>query len=67
MLTSSNKLLGKCRGVNGMKTGYTNKAGHCIVATCEREGRRIAVVILGSTRERDRIASNLIEWAYKQP
>ncbi len=67
MLTSSNKLLGKCRGVNGMKTGYTNKAGHCIVATCEREGRRIAVVILGATKERDRIASNLIEWAYKQP
>ncbi|MBQ7176222.1 MAG: D-alanyl-D-alanine carboxypeptidase [Victivallales bacterium] len=67
MLTSSNKLLGKCRGVNGMKTGYTNKAGHCIVATCEREGRRMAVVILGATKERDRIASNLIEWAYKQP
>lgn len=67
MLTSSNKLLGKCRGVNGMKTGYTNKAGHCIVATCEREGRRIAVVILGATKERDRIASNLIEWVYKQP
>ena len=66
MLTSSNKLLGKCKGVNGMKTGYTNKAGHCIVATCEREGRRIAVVILGATKERDRVASNLIEWAYNQ-
>ena len=64
MLTSSNKLLGKCQGVNGMKTGFTNKAGHCIVATCEREGRRIAVVVLGGNKERDRIVSNLIEWAY---
>ena len=66
MLTSSNKLLGKCRGVNGMKTGYTNKAGHCIVATCERENRRIAVVVLGCNKDRDRIVSNLIEWAYAQ-
>jgi len=66
MLTSSNKLLGKCKGVNGMKTGYTNKAGHCIVATCERDGRRIAVVVLGANKERDKVASSLIEWAYKQ-
>lgn len=64
MLTSSNKLLGSCPGVNGMKTGYTNKAGHCIVATCERNNRRMAVVILGGTKERDRIASALFDWAY---
>lgn len=66
MLNSSNKLLGRCQGVNGMKTGYTNKAGHCIVATCEREGRRIAVVVMGANKDRDKIVSHLIEWAYTQ-
>ena len=68
MLSSSNTLLGRCPGVNGMKTGYTDKAGYCVVITCERNKRRIGVVILSSptAKERDALAASLVEWAYTQ-
>jgi len=35
-------------GVTGMKTGYTEAAGRCLVATAERHGVRLGVVILDS-------------------
>jgi D-alanyl-D-alanine carboxypeptidase len=35
-------------GVTGMKTGYTIEAGRCLVATAERHGVRLAVVLLHS-------------------
>ncbi|MBQ6474062.1 MAG: D-alanyl-D-alanine carboxypeptidase [Victivallales bacterium] len=68
MLSSSNTLLGRCPGVNGMKTGYTDKAGYCVVITCERNNRRMGVVILSSptAKERDALATALVEWAYTQ-
>lgn len=70
-LDSTNSLLRSCPGVNGMKTGMTNKAGFCIVVTCEREQkRRIAIVMgvsgRGGDKTRDEIARRLIEWSYKQ-
>ena len=66
MLSSSNSLLGKCPGVNGMKTGYTQKAGFSIVATCERNGVKTAVVTLGapSRKSRDALTAALLEWIY---
>ena len=68
MLSSSNTLLGRCPGVNGMKTGYTDKAGYCVVITCERNKRHIGVVILScsTAKERDALAISLVEWAYTQ-
>jgi len=35
-------------GVTGMKTGYTEAAGRCLVATAERHGVRLGVVVLHS-------------------
>lgn len=35
-------------GVTGLKTGYTIEAGRCLVATAERHGVRLAVVLLHS-------------------
>ena len=66
MLSSSNGLLGTCKGCNGMKTGYTVKSGFCIVATCERSNRHLAVVLLGckNAKERDKLARALFDWAY---
>jgi D-alanyl-D-alanine carboxypeptidase (penicillin-binding protein 5/6) len=69
-LDNTNSLLRSCPGVNGMKTGMTNKAGYCIVVTCEREQkRRIAIVMgvsgKGGDKTRDEIARRLIEWAYQ--
>jgi serine-type D-Ala-D-Ala carboxypeptidase (penicillin-binding protein 5/6) len=36
------------RGVTGVKTGYTNKAGHCLVATAKRGGHQLGIVLLHS-------------------
>jgi D-alanyl-D-alanine carboxypeptidase len=35
-------------GLTGLKTGYTNAAGRCLVATAERHGVRLGVVLLHS-------------------
>ncbi|RFC65187.1 D-alanyl-D-alanine carboxypeptidase [Fulvimarina endophytica] len=60
---ATNKLLGKVRGVDGIKTGYINDAGSHLVASVNRDGRRLIVVVLGgpSSRERDAEVSDLIE------
>ena len=67
MLSSSNSLLGRCNGVNGLKTGFTNNAGFCIVITCERNNRHVAVVLMGSpkAKPRDELGIALVNWAYQ--
>lgn len=67
----TNKLIrGKVEGVNGLKTGYTNGAGYCIVVTCERGGKKRMILLMGvggadRGKLRDTIAKQLLEWAYK--
>ncbi len=63
-LKSTNELLGKVDGVDGMKTGYTVEAGQCLVASAKRDGHRIIVVVLNSP-DRFYEAEELIEWAYE--
>lgn len=43
---NKNKMLTNCEGANGVKTGYTIKAGRCLVSSCEREGMDIVSVVL---------------------
>lgn len=66
---STNRLLGKVEGVDGMKTGYTRNAGSCITVSCLRNGRRLVLVLTGfaSATDRNNCATQLIEWGYKQP
>jgi D-alanyl-D-alanine carboxypeptidase (penicillin-binding protein 5/6) len=45
---TSNQLLGSYRWVVGGKTGFTNRAGRCLVASASRGGRRLVAVALGS-------------------
>ncbi len=70
-LNSTNKLLrARVKGVTGLKTGYTDTAGYCIVVTAERDGRRLMVIVMGVLKtgdygkRRDAIARQLLEWAY---
>ncbi|MFO1380490.1 MAG: D-alanyl-D-alanine carboxypeptidase family protein [Chitinivorax sp.] len=44
-----NGLLWKDPNVDGMKTGHTESAGYCLVATSRREGRRVMSVVLGTS------------------
>ena len=47
IMRNHNHLVGKVRGVDGLKTGYTALAGYCLAATAERENRRVIVILLG--------------------
>jgi D-alanyl-D-alanine carboxypeptidase len=42
-----NRLLGTYRGVDGIKTGYTNASGFNLVTSVRRDGRHIYAVVLG--------------------
>ncbi len=41
-----NKLLGRCNGVFGIKTGFTKKSGRCLVTACVRDGITFVAVTL---------------------
>ncbi len=45
-LINKNKLLSGLEGCIGVKTGYTSKAGRCLVTACERNGMQIVCVVL---------------------
>ncbi|MBA4386746.1 MAG: D-alanyl-D-alanine carboxypeptidase [Verrucomicrobia bacterium] len=47
-MENHNHLLGSLQGCDGLKTGYFSNAGFSIVATAERNGRRVIAVVLGS-------------------
>jgi len=46
---NTNRLLWQFEGADGIKTGYTGKAGRCLVATASRKGFRLISVVLGSS------------------
>lgn len=48
-INSTNKLLKRYPWVQGMKTGYTNLAGKCLISCGSVNGRAVIVVVLGST------------------
>jgi serine-type D-Ala-D-Ala carboxypeptidase (penicillin-binding protein 5/6) len=45
---NKNRLLGTYRGANGVKTGWTTLAGHCLVASAHRGDRSLIAVLLHS-------------------
>ena len=45
-LYNTNKLLARDKTVIGVKTGFTDAAGRCLVSACERDGRRLICVTL---------------------
>src|SRR5215218_9186945 len=45
---TTNQLLGSNRWVVGGKTGFTNRAGRCLVASASRGGRRLVAVAMGT-------------------
>ena len=45
---NKNLLLGRYRGADGVKTGWTTIAGHCLVASARRGGTKLIAVVLHS-------------------
>jgi D-alanyl-D-alanine carboxypeptidase (penicillin-binding protein 5/6) len=50
-----NRLLWRDDSVDGLKTGHTEAAGYCLVASAERDGMRIITVVLGTSSDKARI------------
>lgn len=51
-------------GVDGLKTGFTTKAGYCFSGTAKRDGRRIIAVVLNSA-DRMGDSQNLLEYGFE--
>ena len=49
-LYNLNDLVRTYRGATGLKTGWTGRAGGCLIATATRDGRHLMVVLLASPR-----------------
>ena len=61
VLHTTNRLLGRIPGVEGIKTGFTSKAGRCLIAKVSQNGSDLLLVILNSKR-RWNTATNLITY-----
>jgi D-alanyl-D-alanine carboxypeptidase (penicillin-binding protein 5/6) len=69
--TNRNLLLFRDPSVDGLKTGYTQAAGYCMVATAQREvpglkSRRLLSIVLGTASENARAqeSQKLLNWGY---
>ncbi|MEY4218327.1 MAG: D-alanyl-D-alanine carboxypeptidase DacC precursor [Pseudomonadota bacterium] len=69
--SNRNLLLFKDPTVDGLKTGHTNAAGYCLVATAKRDfpnvgSRRLMAIVLGTSSEiaRANEAQKLLNWGY---
>lgn len=51
-------------GATGVKTGYTSKAGYCVVATAERDGRRLVAIVLGAPGDAFSDAAALMDYGF---
>ena len=66
-ILNTNELLGVAKGVNGVKTGFTNNAGRCLVTSINRNGWEIIVVVLRADTKKYRASDSIkiIEYIYK--
>lgn len=69
--TNRNMLLFRDPTVDGLKTGHTEAAGYCLIATAKRDfpnlqGRRLVAILLGASSENARAneAQKLLNWGY---
>lgn len=67
-INNTNELLGNVEGVYGVKTGFTNNAGRCLVTSVKRGDMDLIIVVLGADTRKDRASDSmkLIEYAFKK-
>jgi D-alanyl-D-alanine carboxypeptidase (penicillin-binding protein 5/6) len=64
VLHNTNRLLGRVPGVEGVKTGFTSRAGRCLIAKVSQNGNDLLLVILNSNR-RWNTAKSLIDYGLR--
>jgi D-alanyl-D-alanine carboxypeptidase (penicillin-binding protein 5/6) len=62
-LENVNTFLSSYRGADGVKTGYTRRAGQTLVASATRDGHRLYAVVLNAP-QRNSDAGKLLNWAF---
>lgn len=65
-IVNTNKLLKTYKGITGLKTGTTSKAGSCISATATRDKLSLIAVVLGSASGKERFtdAAKLLDYGF---
>ena len=67
-INNTNELLGVLNGVVGVKTGFTNNAGRCLVTEIKRNNMDVITIVLGADTKKDRTKDsvNLIEYTFSK-
>lgn len=67
-INNTNELLGVLNGVVGVKTGFTNNAGRCLVTETKRNNMDIITIVLVADTKKDRTKDsvNLIEYTFSK-
>ena len=62
-----NKLLWQDESVDGVKTGHTESAGYCLVASAKRNGMRLTSIVMGTNSEnaRARESKSLLNYGFR--
>lgn len=62
-----NRLLWRDRTVDGVKTGYTQDAGYCLVASAERDGMRLISAVMGTESDAVRVreSQKLLSYGFR--
>jgi D-alanyl-D-alanine carboxypeptidase (penicillin-binding protein 5/6) len=62
-----NKLLWRDESVDGMKTGHTEAAGYCLIASAKRNDMRLVTVVAGSKSDKERFdaSQRLLEYGFR--
>ena len=62
-----NKLLWSDDSVDGIKTGHTESAGYCLVASAQRSDMRLITVVLGTDSEKSRasVSQSLLNYGFR--
>ena len=65
-LVNTNKLVRFYKGVDGLKTGYTEEAGYCLTATINKDNMRLIAVVMGEPTStiRNSEVSALLDYGY---
>ena len=65
-LENTNRVLQSCTYCDGMKTGYTDEAGYCLISSGEKDGRRRIVLIFNDDRETIwKDSQAMLDWSLK--
>lgn len=66
-IRTTNEMLSIYPEANGIKTGYTGKAGRCLITSIDNNGRNLIIIVLGcdTKKQRTEETKKLINYGYK--